>query len=396
LAITIGNDGNLYYLSRSAQALYKIIYAKTTTPYITNQPASIAVAEGQPASFNVTALGTIPLTYQWQRDGIDIPGATGATFLINNAILADEGEYQVIVSNSAGNTTSTGGMLTVIENAVPVAEIINPGLGSTYVAGTNIDFSGIGSDEEDGSLPAFGFSWQINFHHDTHNHDQPPIVGVSSGTFAIPNEGETSDNVWYRIILTVTDSQGLTGKDTIDILPQKSIISLTTDPPGLQVTVDGQPFVTPIDVTSVEGMLRSIGVITPQVIGNVTHEFESWSNGGDASQTISIPGDDLQLTATFSSVVGTEENKEFEEDVTIYPNPARQGSVTITISSRKKQNISIRLIDLLSRDVILLEQSLQPGKQSIPFSLGKASKGIYSVIIKLGDRTVAKKLAITE
>ena len=50
-----------------------------TAPGITSHPASVKVAVGQPASFTVSASGTPPLTIQWQRDNVDIPGATGVT-----------------------------------------------------------------------------------------------------------------------------------------------------------------------------------------------------------------------------------------------------------------------------------------------------------------------------
>ena len=284
LALAVGNDGNLYYLSRSASALYKVIYNQTTTPFITNHPASLTVAEGGSAVFTVSSLGTTPFTYQWQENGVNISGETNPVLTLNNVAPEDGADYTVIVSNSAGNTTSNVATLTVIANTVPIAEILNPGRETTYAAGTSIDFSGAGSDNEDGVLPANAFRWQINFHHDTHKHDEPPMEGVTTGTFLIPNEGETSDNVWYRIILTVTDSKGGTGKDSVDILPRKSTITLTTNPPGLEVTVDGQPFSTPVAITSVEGILRTFGTQSPQMKDDGEYEFESWSNGGEVTR----------------------------------------------------------------------------------------------------------------
>src|SRR5688572_17802682 len=250
LALTVGNDGNLYYLSRASSALYKVIYNKTTVPFITNHPASVTVAEGGAATFNVSALGTTPFTYQWQKDGVNIPGQTNPVLTLNGVAAEDGADYRVIVSNSAGNTTSNVATLTVTANTLPVAEILHPVPGTMYAAGTSIDFSGAASDSEDGVLPAAAFRWQINFHHNTHKHDEPPLEGVKSGAFLIPDEGETSDDVWYRIILTVTDSKGGTGKDSVDILPRKSTITLTTNPPGLEVTVDGQPFSVPVTLTS--------------------------------------------------------------------------------------------------------------------------------------------------
>lgn len=395
LALTVGNDGNLYYLSRSSGALYKIIYNNTTIPYITNQPLPLSVAEGQDATFTVSSLGTRPFEYQWQKDGVDISGATNADLIIDNTTTADKGSYRVIVSNEAGSTTSNTALLTVIANTLPIAEILMPVSGTTYTAGTSIAYSGIGNDAEDGAIPESGFRWEINFHHDSHTHDEPPVEGISSGIFSIPNEGETSDNVWYQIILTVTDSKGSEGKDTLDIFPNKSLISITTEPPGLEVTVDGQSVSTPVQLTSVEGMMRTFGVSSPQILENAFYEFESWSNEGDAIQTLATPADDLQLVANFSTVVSVEDDP-YKDDVVFYPNPVRRGTITIEISLRRQQNVNIQVLNFLSQQISAQQRTFSAAKNTFPLDLGKQTKGIYTLLITMEDYTVVKKLLLTE
>jgi hypothetical protein len=64
--------------------------------------------------------------------------------------------------------------------------------------------------------------------------------------------GETSSNVWYRIILSVTDSHGSVGKDSVDVFPRKSMLTFKTLPVALQLTLDGQPIETPASLESVE------------------------------------------------------------------------------------------------------------------------------------------------
>jgi glucose/arabinose dehydrogenase len=396
LALTVGNDGNLYYLSRGSSALYKVIYNKTTVPFITNHPASVTVAEGGAATFNVSALGTTPFTYQWQKDGVNIPGQTNPVLTLNGVAPEDGADYRVIVSNSAGNTTSNVATLTVTSNTLPVATILHPGPGTMYAAGTSIDFSGAGSDSEDAVLPAAAFRWQINFHHNTHKHDEPPLEGVKSGAFLIPDEGETSDNVWYRIILTVTDSKGGTGKDSVDVLPRKSTITLTTNPPGLQFTVDGQPFSSSLTLTSVEGILRTFGTHSPQIKDDGEYEFESWSNGGEITHSLATPADDLQLIANFSTVVGAEPEAVSNKYVVLYPNPTAEEVVNIKISLKQAENLSIQLVNFLSQEILSSKESLLPGEHNIPFHFGKRSEGIYSIIIKTSSETLIRKLIITE
>ncbi len=90
-------------------------------PSITSQPGDQSITAGQAASFSVIASGTAPLTYQWQRNGVPITGATGSTYSLSSAALADSGaQFIVIVSNSAGSATSNAAKLTVSAAGVAV------------------------------------------------------------------------------------------------------------------------------------------------------------------------------------------------------------------------------------------------------------------------------------
>src|SRR5216684_7657236 len=83
-------------------------------PYINTQPTNQTVAAGQTATFSVIAAGTAPLTYQWQKNGTDITGATSASYTTPVTATSDSGEmFRVNVSNSAGGVTSNAATLTV-------------------------------------------------------------------------------------------------------------------------------------------------------------------------------------------------------------------------------------------------------------------------------------------
>jgi plastocyanin len=84
-----------------------------TAPSITTQPINQVITAGANVSFTVVATGTTPLTYQWQRNSVNVAGATDATLSLNVATIVQAGTYQVVVSNGAGSTTSTGASLTV-------------------------------------------------------------------------------------------------------------------------------------------------------------------------------------------------------------------------------------------------------------------------------------------
>lgn len=305
--LTLGRDGNLYYLDRGIGALYKIVYTPPSgAPTIANQPLPITVVAGQPASFSVAATGS-NLTYQWQKNGSPIAGATGSTYTINTTVAGDAGGYRVVVSNASGSVTSNTAQLTVTAfNAPPVAQILTPATGTLYTAGETISFMGDASDPETGNLPASAFSWSVVFHHDTHVHDGPPIAtGVKGGTYTIPAVGETSDNVFYRLYLIVTDAAGLKDTASVDIIPRKSTITLASDPTGLQVTMDGQPVVAPYADPSVEGVERVIGVVSPQSKSGQNYAFDRWLHGGEPTQTIFTPAEDVTYTAVYVPTGGS-------------------------------------------------------------------------------------------
>ncbi len=318
LSVMTGPDGNLYYLSRDAQALYKITSTNSSIPVIAQQPESATVPFGDPVTFSVSATGTAPLQYQWQINGVNIENAIQPTFTISSAQLSDAGNYRVIITNIAGQVISEIATLDVTPNIKPTAHIITPTENTTYIAGTSITFSGSGTDTEDGDLPPSALSWQINFHHDAHKHGEPSRNGISSGTFDIPDQGETSVNVWYRFILTATDSKGDVGKDSIDVHPRKSTLNFVTVPPGLQVSVDGQPRTTPVSIESVEGMKREISAMEEQQLSDDDYVFTQWLHGGNITQTIVTPTDDITYTARYDRILGINEMMEG-----IFPNPAR-------------------------------------------------------------------------
>lgn len=82
-------------------------------PTITAQPASLSLNTGSNATFSVTATGEGALTYQWKKDGVMIPGATGASYSIASVASGNAGSYSVSVSNSWGAIESTAATLTV-------------------------------------------------------------------------------------------------------------------------------------------------------------------------------------------------------------------------------------------------------------------------------------------
>jgi subtilisin-like proprotein convertase family protein len=119
-----------------------------SAPSISSHPLSLTRCTGTSATFSVTASGTPTPTYQWRKDGINISGATSASYTISSVTLASDGIYDVVVTNTCGNTTSNGATLTVNQSpsvnasnggAVCVGETIQLNANAT---GVNFQWSG--------------------------------------------------------------------------------------------------------------------------------------------------------------------------------------------------------------------------------------------------------------
>ncbi len=121
-ATTPADNGNQFSVvasnsagkATSNPAMLTVTGSSATAPTITTQPANQAVAAGQTATFSVTATGTGPLSYQWQKGTTPISGATSATYTTPATTASDSGsQFSVVVSNSVGSATSNPATLTV-------------------------------------------------------------------------------------------------------------------------------------------------------------------------------------------------------------------------------------------------------------------------------------------
>lgn len=113
-------------------------------PNITQQPQNAAVSIGQTAMFSITATGTPPLTFQWQKNQVDISGANTAAYTTPPATAGDNGaSFQCIISNALGTLTSNAAILSVntrVDNGLLVKYDFNEGSGLTVN-----DVSGFGA-----------------------------------------------------------------------------------------------------------------------------------------------------------------------------------------------------------------------------------------------------------
>ncbi|MGP8235918.1 MAG: choice-of-anchor tandem repeat GloVer-containing protein [Limisphaerales bacterium] len=97
-------------------ALLKVV---VSPPQITSPPASQTLSPGSTAVFNVTVVGDLPLTYQWQSnqinltDGANVSGATTSSLTLTGVAQNSDATYTVIVSNAAGVASADATLLVI-------------------------------------------------------------------------------------------------------------------------------------------------------------------------------------------------------------------------------------------------------------------------------------------
>ena len=138
----------------------------TGIPVITVHPFRLTVAGGSTVSLHVMAVGSWPMEYQWQFEGMDLPDATNATLTLTGVGPGDAGFYRVSVTNGWGGAESREALLTVLEVELPT--ITSQPTNQTLWAGDlcRLDVGAVGTEPlaylwyfEDALLPGATDSW---------------------------------------------------------------------------------------------------------------------------------------------------------------------------------------------------------------------------------------------
>ena len=175
-------------------------------PFISAQPAGRVVGVGAAVPLSVTAGGTEPLNYQWARNGLAIPGATGPSLLVPNVQPGQGGSYTVIIANDFGAITSA--IATVVVATGP-GFLTQPANVTVGVGGTAI-FNVVATGP-----PPLIYQWRKN---------GANILGATNDTFTITNV-QFDDGASYTVVVA-------TSGGTIVSDPALLIVTTPSPPPG--------------------------------------------------------------------------------------------------------------------------------------------------------------------
>lgn len=159
-SVTAADDGAVFRVFVVNPAGYVVSNAATLTvnavPAVSVQPVGQTVAAGDPAVFGVAATGG-NLAYQWQRNGADIPGATGAVYRLAAAAAGDDNaSFSVRITNAQGNATSAAAVLRVVN--ADVSPVSAPPAEIALSRGSSAGASFTLVRKSDGSVVSWGYN----------------------------------------------------------------------------------------------------------------------------------------------------------------------------------------------------------------------------------------------
>ncbi len=296
-----GPNGDLFYVDIGGGTIHRIsgsapsAVATATSPVYGATPLSVSFSGTQSSSPAGHAL-----SYAWDLDGngtyTDSSSPTPTRSYTTGGVV----DVRVRVTDTVTNVTATSPPVRVVPGGSPptVPTITAP---ATFKVGDEIAFSGSASDPEDGSLTEASLSWSIQLRHCNlantvcHTHFVETHTGAS-GSFTAPNHEHPAH---LDLVLTATDSTGLSTSKTLSIDPQTVTLHMRSNTAGIELTAGSVTQATPFDLTAIVGSVNSINAPSPQTAGGSTYIYTAWSDAGPQSHEVTAGTSDATYTATF-------------------------------------------------------------------------------------------------
>ncbi len=275
-------------------------------PAITTQPQSQTVTAPATATFSVTATGTGSLSYQWNKNGAAIGGATSATYTTPATTTGANGaSFSVTVTDSFGSTTSATTILTVnpapTMNLSPVGPVLIGGQpqNQMVIAGASATFSATAIGTE-----PITYQW---------NENGTPISGATSATYTTP--ATTSADNGASFTVTVTNSvNGFTSTP--------ATLTVTSAPVAPTIAANPQ-YMSPS-----QGNTASFYVIAT---GTAPLSYQ-WSKNGASLSDATDP------TYTTPPTTSADNNAQFSVTVTNSAGSVTSGPATLAVISQADAN----------------------------------------------------------
>ncbi|RYZ44481.1 MAG: T9SS type A sorting domain-containing protein, partial [Sphingobacteriales bacterium] len=352
--ITVDYDNDARSATTPKMGADEPLCAATT---ITTQPQPQSICIGGQLNLSVVATGT-SLTFQWRKDGTNIPGATSATYSVATAAASDAGSYDVVISSTCGNATSNAVAVAVSAGpsitTQPAAQTVCNGANATF----NVAATGTGLTDQ----------WQLN------NTNVTTGTGGTTNSYSVPASAATAGN--YTVIIsngscaTTSAAAALTLNAPTAITTQPASVTACQGNATFTVAATGAgltyqwrfngtniPGATAstlsVPVTAVAGGAYS--VVVTGTCGNVT--------SGNATLTVqnctSVPNVDADITS-----------------MTMMPNLVKDAT-TLRVVAARTMKLNWNVVDAQGKVVMTISRQVMTGKNDIALYLGQLANGTY-------------------
>jgi glucose/arabinose dehydrogenase len=296
-----GPGGDLFYVDFDGGTIRRIRYVAnqpptaivTATPTAGNAPLTVSFNGSQSSDPDG---GTLAYAWDLDGDGAFDDASTAQTSYTYTTDGVRTASLRVTDNQGASDTDS---VTITVGNTPPTATINTPAAGTTWRAGDTISFSGSATDQQDGPLPASSLTWNLVLQHcpsTCHSHQVQEFPDVASGSFVAPSHEYPS---YLELHLTATDSGGLSQTVTRRLDPRTVVLTFQTNPGGFQLAVNGTTAIATFTRTMIVGSTNSITAPSPQVKAGKNYVFQSWSDGGGQTHSITAPATATNYTARF-------------------------------------------------------------------------------------------------
>jgi glucose/arabinose dehydrogenase len=312
--LEVGADGALYYVSLFSEVSGNPFGAGTVhrISYGAGTPHAVLDASPQwgtetPLHVQLDASGSSDpngkaLTYAWDLDGNGSFETSGGSQLEASIAGTKKVEVAVRVSNPAAESDTA--KIAIFPGDTPPQPVIEePNAALVWHVGQAIKFKGAATDTQDGTLAAASLSWEAHLLHcpqsasECHVHPLQTFPEVASGILQAPDHDYPAR---LELILTATDSHGLSASESVQVLPVEVDLQLATDPPGLTLAAGTVSKVAPFTLPAIEDATVNLSAPLTQELGGRTYTWQRWSDGGERVHSVNA-GAPTTYTAVYST-----------------------------------------------------------------------------------------------
>jgi PKD repeat protein len=218
-------DGSLYYISWP-NTIRKITYSGNRTP--TARASADKYFGAGPLTVQFSSSGSSDpdgqaLTYSWNfGDGSASSTQANPTHTFQNQP-GPTGFVVTLTVTDSGGLSSQATLNVAVNSTPPGVTITSPADGTLFPANTGGSYNLIATvNDLESADAALAYKWQTILHHNSHEHVSPVDTNHTTTTDIAPTGCSATDTYYYRIILTVTDPQGLSTQAEVRLYPNCS------------------------------------------------------------------------------------------------------------------------------------------------------------------------------